>query len=252
MQQRFLKFLKRSLLLFTFVGLLSVQLQAQDVITPGGGVDPGVINDNTGITGGSGNADIGDGPVDLEGASSLDLGGQEEDTRNQGFVGATAPGVTANTFVGAASPNFGELAPDATFGGGVNDGGTNSIPGGGGAGGGGNLGGGAGAGAQGGAGGFGGATSGGVFRSNLRARLRPSFDAPVISPQFTENSFNNNLARQPSAQSLVGRYQIFVQNKTVTVTGVVNSQADADRLIRQLRLQPGIYGKIDNQLQIIK
>ena len=64
-----------------------------------------------------------------------------------------------------------------------------------------------------------------------------------------EGNFYNNIARQPSAQSLVGRYQVFVENKTATVVGTVNTRVEADRLIRQLRLQPGIY-EIDNQLQV--
>jgi len=71
-----------------------------------------------------------------DGAATLDLGGSGEDNRNQGFVGATAPGVTENTFVGAASQTFGALADDATFGGGVNDGTPSSIPSGAGGGGG--------------------------------------------------------------------------------------------------------------------
>jgi len=80
-------------------------------------------------------------------------------------------------------------------------------------------------------------------------RLRPSFTAPRIAPQVIEGNFYNNIARQPSAQSLVGRYQVFVENKSATVVGTVNTRAEADRLIRQLRLQPGIY-EIDNQLQV--
>ena len=157
--------------------------------------------------------------------------------RNQGFVGATAPGITENGFVGAGSQTFGELAEGATFGGGVNDGTASSIPSGSGGGG---------------AGGFNGANAGGsVIRSNLRTRLRPAFAAPVIPSRVIEGNFNSNLARQPTAQSLVGRYQVRIENRTAIVTGVVDTQADADRLIRQLRLQPGVYG-IVSQLQVAR
>ena len=157
--------------------------------------------------------------------------------RNQGFVGATAPGITENGFVGAGSQNFGQLAEGATFGGGVNDGTASSIPSGTGAGG---------------AGGFNGANAGGVvIRSNLRTRLRPAFTAPAIPSPVIESNFNRNLSRQPTAQSLVGRYQVRIENKTAIVTGVVDTQADADRLIRQLRLQPGVYG-IVSRLQVAR
>ena len=241
-----------SLPLFTFgvaIFLLSAQLSAQDDIDPGG-IDPPVVDtpvvDNTdtfsGGGGGTSTTDNND-TVDIDDASSLDLGSSGIDNRNQGFVGATAPGISENIFVGAASQTFGDLADGASFGGGVNDRSTNSIPSGAG-------GGNAGAG-RGGAGGFTGTSSGSVIRSSLRTRLRPAFAAPVVPPQVTEFNFNDNLARQPSAQSLLGRYQVSIENKTATVVGVVNSQADADRLIRQLKLQPGIYG-IVNQLQVIE
>ena len=158
--------------------------------------------------------------------------------RDRGFIGATAPGISDGGFIGAASPTFGQLAEGATFGGGVNDGNSSSIP--------------SGAGGGGGAGGFNGANAGGsVIRSNLRTRLRPAFAAPAIPPRVIEGSFNSNLSRQPTAQSLMGRYQVTIENRTAIVTGVVDTQADADRLIRQLRLQPGVYG-IVSRLQIAR
>ena len=85
----------------------------------------------------------------------------------------------------------------------------------------------------------------------MRTRLRPAFAAPSIPSRVVEGNFNSNLARQPTAQSLVGRYQVRIENKTAIVTGVVDTQADADRLIRQLRLQPGVYG-IVSQLQVAR
>lgn len=229
------------LLVFGMVILLwSAQVQAQDdtsappVLPPPLPTDDGGGNDNF-FGGGGGATTAGDGSdaVDIDGAASLDLGGQGEDNRNQGFVGATAPGVAENNFVGAASQTFGTLAEGATFGGGVNDNSMSSVPGGSGGGGVG------GASLGGGASGFGGTNGGSVIRRSLRTRLRPAFAAPVIAPQVIEGNFYNNLARQPTAQSLVGRYQVSVENKTATVVGIVNSQTDADRLIRQLRLQPG-------------
>ena len=250
-------FLGRGLLLFAFVAMLSGQLQAQ--IDPididpdiGGGGGGGVVTDDGGIIGGSGGATLNGNGGDIEDAAGLDFGGQEEDNRNAGFTGATSERVTARNFVGATSPSSGGLAENASFGGGVNAGNVSSVPGGGGAGGGG--GGGAAGNANaglGGAGGFTGTAGGGVVRSSIRTRLRPVFASPVIPPQITEFNFNDNLARQPTAQSLIGRYQVSIQNRKATVTGVVNSQADADRLIRQLRLQPGVYGVI-NQLQVIR
>ena len=268
------RFLKHCLCVL-FVGSLTVGLSAQlpaqtiqdllDLIPPdGGGADGGggggaVDGGNGGGTGGGvgGGGDGGDGGgavnnnflggggagttdggenVNLDGAAELDFGGVP-DMRNQGFVGATAPGITENGFVGAGSQTFGELAEGATFGGGVNDSATSSIPSGSGGGG---------------AGGFNGANAGGsVIRSNLRTRLRPAFAAPSIPSRVVEGNFNSNLARQPTAQSLVGRYQVRIENKTAIVTGVVDTQADADRLIRQLRLQPGVYG-IVSQLQVAR
>ena len=221
------------------VGLLTLTLAAQlpaqgaidDLAGLGGGGDGGGVDG--GVGGGDGG---GDGGVNLDGAAELDFGGAP-DMRNQGFVGATAPGITANGFVGAGSQNFGELAEGATFGGGVNDGTSSSIPSGSGGGG---------------AGGFNGANAGGsVIRGNLRTRLRPAFAAPTIPSRVIEGNFNSNLARQPTAQSLMGRYQVRIENRTAIVTGFVDSQADADRLIRQLRLQPGVYG-IVSQLQVAR
>ena len=234
-------------LLILAILFCSSQVQAQGTppIPPGAPVAPPPVDaggdddnlfGNGGGGGGGTTAGDNDDAVDIDDAASLDLGGQGEDNRNQGFVGATAPGVTENNFVGAASQTFGALAEGATFGGGVNDGVTSSVP--------------SGAGGGGGAGGFGAINGGGsVIRSSLRTRLRPSFTAPRIAPQVIEGNFYNNIARQPSAQSLVGRYQVFVENKSATVVGTVNTRAEADRLIRQLRLQPGIY-EIDNQLQV--
>ena len=181
-------------------------------------------------------------PVDFDDSASLNLGATEDDNRNRGFIGATAPYVSERNFVGSASLTFGVLAEDATFGGGVNGTTVSAVPNGGGTGGG--------RGGFGGAGGFGaGQTSGNIIRGNLRSRLRPAFAAPRVPTGVTVGRFNSNFLRQPGTQAMVGRYQVSIQNKTAFLTGFVSSKADASRLERQLRLQPGVY-KIVNQLQV--
>ncbi len=181
-----------------------------------------------------------DGDVDPVDAVKLET---SDDTRNQGFVGSTATRVTEFGFVGASSETSGPpLAEGATFGGGVNTGGAAGGAGGGrGAAGGGQIG-------Q----GFGGAgTQNGfsVTRQSLRARLVPSFSAPVVSSAEVADRFNASFARLPESLIMSGQYQVSVNNRTATITGFVPTRADSDRLVRQLRLQPGIY-KIDNQLQV--
>ena len=194
-------------------------------------------------TGGHQTGNIGtqpDGNVDPVDAVKLET---SEDTRNQGFIGSTATRVTELGFVGASSETSGPpLAAGATFGGGVNTGGAAGGAGGGrAAGGGGQIG-------Q----GFGGAgTQNGfsVTRQSLRARLVPSFSAPVVSSAVVADRFKASFARLPESLNMSGQYQVSVNNRTATITGFVPTRADSDRLVRQLRLQPGIY-KIDNQLQV--
>ena len=167
-----------------------------------------------------------------------------EDSRNQGFIGASAPRIIENGFVGAATANSGPgLAEGATFGGGVNGGG-----GGGGGGGGRTT---ATAGRLGQQAGFG-ATGGNgitVTRRNLRSRVTPRFAAPRIPAAELSSRFNNTFYRLPQAVDFNGQFNVSVENRTATITGAVGSQADADKLVRQLRLQPGIYN-INNQLRI--
>ena len=194
-------------------------------------------------TGGQQTGNIGaqpDGNVDPVDAVILET---SADTRNQGFIGSTATRVTELGFVGASSETSGPpLAEGGTFGGGVNAGGAAGGAGGGrAAGGGGQIG-------Q----GFGGAgTQNGfsVTRQSLRARLVPSFSAPVVSSAEVADRFNASFSRLPESLNMSGQYQVSVNNRTATITGFVPSRADSDRLVRQLRLQPGIY-KIDNLLQV--
>jgi hypothetical protein len=181
--------------------------------------------------------DAGDGNLELS-LNDDSIVTISEDVRNQGFVGATATRVRDFGFVGAAADLSGPpLAPEATFGGGVN----NTVGGGGGAGGRAAVG--QGFGAAGTQNGF------SVTRQNLRARLVPSFSSPTQTASQVVSRFNNDFYRLPIAQEFSGEYEVSVNQRTATITGSVRSPADADRLIRQLRLQPGIY-HIDNQLRI--
>jgi hypothetical protein len=219
----------------------------QDGGIGGGGIDPGTpttpSTPDTPSNGGGGGTqtgeieNLGDGTVDPSNVEII----LSDDVRNQGFVGATAPGVQSLGFVGAASEATGPpLAPDATFGGGVN----------------GNSSGGAGGGGR--AGAFGGGQQGfgaaqsqngfSVTRRNLRARLVPDIGARAIAPEAIAYRFQDSLSRLPQTQFSSAQYQISIANRTATVTGFAPSQPEADRIIRQLRLQPGVY-QIDNQLQ---
>ena len=215
------------------------------IIDPGVPVDqpPVVIpTDDLGNPGGqvpgSSISDLGDNNLDLSESLGIEI---SPDTRNQGFIGATAPGIQEFGFVGAASENSGPpLAEGATFGGGVNDSG-------------GSGGGGARGTAAGGGQGFGpaGAQNGfTVIRRNLRTRLRPRYDARQVSPGEISSRFNNRFYRLPESDNFAGQFTVAVANRRATVTGAVNSQQESDRIVRQLRLEPGVYS-IDNQLRIL-
>ena len=158
-----------------------------------------------------------------------------ENTRNQGFVGPTAPGISAEPqdgFVGAVSEQSGPPLAAGSFGGGVN----NVTPP-----------------------TFGGAatTDGGedrgftVVRRSVRARLRPSFYAPRVPDAAVTSRFQNRFSRQPGSQSTGGQYSVSVNNRTATIRGWVNSAADSQRLERQLRLEPGVY-RIVNELSFAR
>ncbi len=176
-----------------------------------------------------GEADVGIGIEDDKLVSVTD------DQRNQGFVGATAIDVQEAGFSGVSSDTSGSAPSEgANFGGGVN-----------GSGGGNRAGGGRGAGGA----GAGNANGFVVSRRSLRAKVRPRFSFTPVSSQQVSDRFNNSFYRLPQSQNFSGQYQVSVQNKKATVTGSVSTKDDMDRVIRQLRLQPGVYS-IDNQLQI--
>ena len=202
---------------------------------------------NSGQSGGAqqiGNTSGGNGVADPT-ARNVDIE-VSEDLRNQGFVGATAPGIQDLGFVGATSELSGPpLASGKTFGGGVN-----GSSGGSSTGSGGNRSRVTGVGNQQGFGVVGGTQNGFVVtRGNVRAQLKSDFAAPLVSGNQIANQFNDRFYRLPASQSFAGQYQITIDHRTATLTGVVNSPADADRLIRQLRLQPGV-DKIVNELTV--
>lgn len=165
------------------------------------------------------------------------------DTRNQGFVGSTSDRVREFGFVGAASLTSGPpLAQGASFGGGNNARGA------------------AGAGGLNRAGGlnnrmgagfspFGAQNGVEIFRSGLRTTWSMNFDTPTVQPEQLVANFNNSFRNLPVSQGSQLGHVIEMVGTTAIVTGAVASQEEANRLINQLRLQPGIY-QIDNQLEV--
>jgi hypothetical protein len=132
------------------------------------------------------------------------------------------------------------LSDGATFGGGVNDSVNSQFTGG------------STANARGGQqAGFGAAENGvTVIRKSIRARLRPSFSAPRPTGQQVATRFNDHFYRQPTSQDVAGEYTINVQDRTAFLDGKINSRNDMERLVRQLRLEPGVY-KVVNRLQVV-
>ena len=89
-----------------------------------------------------------------------------------------------------------------------------------------------------------------VQRQGLRTRLSRNFisrtliQGPIVGPRFV-----STLARIPQTRAIPNTYKVTVANKTATISGSVSSQSQADQIVRQLRLEPGVY-RINNQLQI--
>lgn len=182
-----------------------------------------------------------DGNVDFDNAADLDFGTDTTDNRNQGFIGVTSTRIDVQGFVGAGSvlgPDLSTESEGISFGGDFADtSGDNAqsavVP---------NVT----------SSGFQAAQSLGsvLVRRDVRARLRPNFFAPKIAPVQVQNQFVSVVSRQPVAQSVIGRFSITVKNKTAYLQGTVNHAAEADYIVRQLRLQPGVY-KIVNQLKVV-
>ena len=185
--------------------------------------------------------------TELPQGEEVELTRDFEDLRNQGFIGSTAEIVSSSGFVGAATEQSGSpIVEGKSFGGGINEGFTPVTSGSGG-------GGGFGGGTRGGGGGFG-TTSQLGFTVNrrsvpIRVRLRPQFASPIVTSSQLISRFNQNFYSQPSTVNLNGNFQVTIANDTATVQGSVATMQDANRIIDQLRLQPGVY-RIENQLSI--
>lgn len=222
----------------------STQVSYSQVIDPGdGGQGGGVQNNNQNGGGVQGNGAGGrEGGLEFdEPRVNIEI---SDDTRNQGFVGATTNNIVGGGdtgyFIGAASEESGpplDSTNDASFGGGGND--FNPIT----------SGGGGGTGRQG--GGFNGAggTTNIITRRNIRAKLTPSFYAPRPSANAVSNRFQSRFNRQPGSSLAGNGYSISVEGRTAFVNGSVSSRADSERIVRQLRLEPGVYN-IVNRLSI--
>lgn len=185
-----------------------------------------------------GNVATGDGVVDPT-VDNVDIE-FSENTRNQGFVGATTANITDTEtgFVGAVSEQSGPgLSADASFSSGANDY-SPVVPG---------L-------ARPNTGGGGGVAGGteiysSIARRSIRAKLVPSFYAPRPSPVNVSSRFRNRFAQQPGSKLSGKGYTVTVENRTAFIKGSVDSLIDSQRLERQLRLEPGIY-KIENRLSV--
>jgi hypothetical protein len=160
-----------------------------------------------------------------------------DDNRNQGFVGATADQIQESGFIGRSVLLGSPLAEGASFGGGVNNVESNQI----------NIGGTA----AGGRGGFGATTNGvQIIRRSMRSRVRPSFEAPKLSEAEVSGRFERRMGLQPTDVTSSNGYSVALKNRTATISGMVGSRAESDRLVRQLRLEPGVY-KVVNRLKVV-
>ena len=223
------------------IGFSSSLLSAQDT----GGLG-GLGGDNGGFNFGGGGGDGGFGgfgdfggfqlqnEIEIEpslrlengfiGVRSTDLAGQGEDGRSQGFIGLRSG---EGEFGGGNNGVVNQLGTNAGRQGGAATGGV--------------------------AGGFQGVGNSLFFevqRQGLRTRLSRNFisrtliQGPIIGTQFV-----SRMNRIPQTRAIANSYNISVSNRTATITGTVVNQAQADKIVRQLRLEPGVY-RINNQLQV--
>jgi hypothetical protein len=236
-----------TLIVFAFVsvglGISSQSVQAQiepnlpPLAQPDANQNPTqqpTTNNNNNQGSGDNQITEGEGVGDLDDAIDLQ---PTPDQRNQGFIGSNSVRIQESGFIGAPGEIAGPgLADDATLGGGVNNQGGSSVS----------------IGTGGGRGGFNAAADNGftVPRRSVRARLVPSFYSPPRPSQQVVSRFTNHFQQQPSAWQTGNNYSINIQNRTAFVNGTVGTRADSERLVRQLRLEPGVY-KIVNQLQIL-
>jgi len=190
---------------------------------------------NAAAGGGGGTGGTGDGEIDSVEPIRLEF--EIPDRRNQGFVGATAPGIDD-----AASPESGFVGPitdDPTgddaegrfIGGGTNAGIGNRTA----------------------------TTSSAELQENgfsvqrrgIRTRLRPAFAAPTIPSFVAERRFQSRMTRQPVVSQFGQGVTISIGNKTAVMSGFVRSTSEREIIKRQLRLEPGVY-KIDDRTVVTR
>lgn len=170
----------------------------------------------------------------------LDIGGEQfefEEITNA-FVGSTGATIAEDGFVGSIQESM--TGQTAGTGGGSTGGNTGLRNAG-------NTG----RGLNSGLGGFGGSQYvQQIPRGGVRARLVNRVGGVRPTGQFVRERVESRFLQTPALQSssLAG-VSISVDNGTATLTGVASSQEIADRLVRQLRLEPGVY-KVDNRLSV--
>ena len=206
--------------------------------TDGGDFGGGDFGGDFGIGGDTDSGDVGAFGDDV---AAVIGGAETTDLRNQGFVGATSTRIQENGFVGPpGESSAAPLASGASFGGGTNDvetGGARGAPGN-------NRNQNTGFGGAGQVKGF------EIFRSNVRANLRPQFSSPQVSGYQVADRFQNRIRRIPSMGNDAAGVQISITDQTATIQGFVGSAEESQRIERQLRLEPGVY-RINNQSQIV-
>jgi len=179
---------------------------------------------NTGNANG-GSDEAADGQIDAVEPTRLEF--EIPDRRNQGFVGATAPGIAdagneTQSFVGPLTDEpDGEVAEGRSIGGDTNAGIGNRT-----------------------------ATNSSVQlqengftiqRQSIRTRLRPAFAAPRTPSYVAERRFQSRMTRQPVVRQFGQGVTVSIANRTAVLTGVVRSNAEREIIKRQLRLEPGVY-----------
>lgn len=162
-----------------------------------------------------------DGQLDTVEPARIEL--QIPDRRNQGFVGGSAETQQTNGFVGGNGVNAGiPLDGEArgTAGGTINNGrgqraGSQPQP----------------------------PERFGIEvpRQSMRARLVPSFASPRMPGFASTMRFQSRLSRQPVARQIGQSISVSIGNGTATLRGVARNEAERQILIRQLRLEPGVY-----------
>ncbi|MFM7739011.1 MAG: BON domain-containing protein [Planctomycetota bacterium] len=218
----------------------------------GGQSTGGTSQGTTGGTTGGGGASNSSQPLNLDNQLNITPNTPTAvDERNQGFIGPNAQQIITQGFVGASTQLSGAQPANGTsFGGGVN---TQSGGAGGGIGGAQGLratgtNGGRNRNAMGGLGGFGNTATAGV-RRNVRNRLVNQVQVNRVPAAEVAQRFTTRLDRIPLEANAGNDVKIALEKGTAVLTGSVPSSEAANRIERQLRLEPGVY-KIDNRLEV--